>query len=207
MNESASTSKAIDRPPANARPAGLADLGCTSCATGGGVDRLGIGARQSEDHRAEGAVPGAGRPRASRRARPGPGDRVEHTASASRAAKRAAARIGPTVCELDGPMPMENRSKTLTATRPLGLGATSTLGGSADGSGVSGAPRDRERDRATDHRRPAQEAEDEQPPPAAMLRLASLLQHLGQLRHHLLDRLGLLGEFVLHERVLRGPGA
>ena len=30
-----------------------------------------------------------------------------------------AARIGPTVCELDGPIPMLNRSKTLTLTKPL----------------------------------------------------------------------------------------
>jgi hypothetical protein len=29
--------------------------------------------------------------------------------------KRAAARIGPTVWELDGPMPIENRSNTLIA--------------------------------------------------------------------------------------------
>ncbi|GID13809.1 hypothetical protein Aru02nite_46980 [Actinocatenispora rupis] len=33
-------------------------------------------------------------------------------------AKRAAARIGPTVCELDGPIPMENRSKTLITDIP-----------------------------------------------------------------------------------------
>ena len=33
---------------------------------------------------------------------------------------RAAARIGPTVWELDGPIPIENRSKTETAiTHPL----------------------------------------------------------------------------------------
>ncbi|GAA4609067.1 hypothetical protein GCM10023107_89790 [Actinoplanes octamycinicus] len=32
-----------------------------------------------------------------------------------------AARIGPTVCELDGPIPIENRSKTETAmTPPIG---------------------------------------------------------------------------------------
>jgi len=35
--------------------------------------------------------------------------------SSQRVAKRAAARIGPTVCEDDGPMPILNRSKTLTA--------------------------------------------------------------------------------------------
>jgi len=33
----------------------------------------------------------------------------------SSSAKAAAARMGPTVCELDGPIPMENRSKTPTA--------------------------------------------------------------------------------------------
>ena len=35
--------------------------------------------------------------------------------SRSRSAKSAAARMGPTVCELDGPMPIEKRSKTLSA--------------------------------------------------------------------------------------------
>src|SRR5690606_38921243 len=34
----------------------------------------------------------------------------------SRSTKLLAARIGPTVCELDGPMPTLNRSKTLSAT-------------------------------------------------------------------------------------------
>ncbi len=34
-------------------------------------------------------------------------------------AKRSAARIGPTVCELEGPMPILNRSKTLMATGSL----------------------------------------------------------------------------------------
>ena len=33
----------------------------------------------------------------------------------SSSAKTAAARMGPTVCELDGPIPMEKRSKTPTA--------------------------------------------------------------------------------------------
>src|SRR6476646_8211838 len=35
--------------------------------------------------------------------------------TSQRSQKRAAARIGPTVCEDDGPMPILNRSKTLTA--------------------------------------------------------------------------------------------
>ncbi|MDQ1013029.1 hypothetical protein QFZ82_007514 [Streptomyces sp. V4I23] len=39
----------------------------------------------------------------------------------SRTANIRAARIGPTVCELEGPMPMENRSKTLIAT-PYSVG-------------------------------------------------------------------------------------
>ena len=33
----------------------------------------------------------------------------------SSSANTAAARIGPTVCELEGPIPMEKRSKTPTA--------------------------------------------------------------------------------------------
>ncbi|CAM5693843.1 hypothetical protein SALBM217S_02647 [Streptomyces griseoloalbus] len=37
----------------------------------------------------------------------------------SRRANIRAARIGPTVCELDGPMPIENRSKTEMATGGL----------------------------------------------------------------------------------------
>src|SRR5262249_20589051 len=39
-----------------------------------------------------------------------------------RTANSRAARIGPTVCELDGPMPILKRSKTLTATRHLRSG-------------------------------------------------------------------------------------
>ncbi|GGS59440.1 hypothetical protein GCM10010238_55760 [Streptomyces griseoviridis] len=60
----------------------------------------------------------------------------------SRRAKMRAARIGPTVCELDGPMPIENRSKTEMATEDSskrgwcgeGRGAPSAGGG-------PGAPR------------------------------------------------------------------
>ena len=59
----------------------------------------------------------------------------------SRRRNRPAARIGPTVCELDGPMPIENRSNTETAmtlqlSRAHGLGVTSTLGGSGERSGL-----------------------------------------------------------------------
>lgn len=41
---------------------------------------------------------------------------VSRPVAPSSATNRAAARIGPTVCELDGPMPTENRSKTLIVT-------------------------------------------------------------------------------------------
>ena len=44
---------------------------------------------------------------------------VSRSDSASATANRFAARIGPTVCELDGPIPMLNRSKTLTVTGPV----------------------------------------------------------------------------------------
>ncbi|MNH24645.1 hypothetical protein D3C79_845940 [compost metagenome] len=39
--------------------------------------------------------------------------RASRPSRRSPSAKRAAARIGPTVCELEGPMPILNRSKTL----------------------------------------------------------------------------------------------
>jgi hypothetical protein len=42
--------------------------------------------------------------------------RPSSPSSTSDWAKRWAARIGPTVCELDGPMPMLKRSKMLTVT-------------------------------------------------------------------------------------------
>ena len=40
---------------------------------------------------------------------------VQLAGALSSSANTAAARIGPTVCELEGPMPMEKRSKTPTA--------------------------------------------------------------------------------------------
>src|SRR4051794_25637586 len=43
--------------------------------------------------------------------------------SRRRTANWRAARIGPTVCELDGPMPILNRSKTLNATRHCSPGS------------------------------------------------------------------------------------
>ena len=88
--------------------------------TGGrGVDGLRALTEQAEDDRAVAAVPVAGGARASRTARPAPGPpSVDSPSSASPSAKVRAARIGPTVCDDDGPMPIENRSNTLMATRP-----------------------------------------------------------------------------------------
>ena len=113
--------------------------------------------------------------------------------------KRAAARIGPTVCELDGPMPIENRSKTLTATRArYGLGATSTLGGSADGSGCI------ERRTMLNATAPPTAVASPRAPNThsrrwrAMRSAARLLQGGGKVGDHLLDRRGLLGEFLAH---------
>src|SRR5699024_4318147 len=51
-------------------------------------------------------------------------------------ANRRAARIGPTVCELDGPIPILNNSKTLTAMpRLLGCCANAGLVGSCRAGG------------------------------------------------------------------------
>ena len=51
----------------------------------------------------------------------------------SRVAKWCAARIGPTVCELDGPMPILNRSNVLTATGDLGCDGVGCRGRIARG--------------------------------------------------------------------------
>ena len=57
--------------------------------------------------------PGAGRAERAVELDAQGGDPTEDVRSSSSSAKRFAARIGPTVCELDGPIPIENRSKTL----------------------------------------------------------------------------------------------
>jgi hypothetical protein len=44
-----------------------------------------------------------------------PGYRGEQVVAVQAAANMLAARMGPTVCKLDGPVAIENRSKTLTA--------------------------------------------------------------------------------------------
>jgi hypothetical protein len=48
-----------------------------------------------------------------------PATRSTTPSSASEAANMPAARIGPTVCELDGPMPTLKRSKALIVTSDL----------------------------------------------------------------------------------------
>ena len=79
--------------------------------------RVGLVARQAEQHRLVAAVARGRSRRASRTARTARARRrVEHARRRAAArANSAAARIGPTVCELDGPMPILNRSKTETA--------------------------------------------------------------------------------------------
>ncbi|MCY1446196.1 hypothetical protein D9M71_627480 [compost metagenome] len=68
--------------------------------------------------------------------------RASRPSRRSPSAKRAAARIGPTVCELEGPMPILNRSKTLSDMvtscqgfwadgEPCGSGFTRECGGKA----------------------------------------------------------------------------
>ena len=86
------------------------------------VDRVGLVAGEPEQHRLVAAVALAGGAERAvqlactraRRRRAGP-----RAAAAARTAR--AARIGPTVCELDGPMPILKRSKTLTAIRSSAL--------------------------------------------------------------------------------------
>ena len=81
-----------------------------------GLGRLALAGRGSPPGRCRGR--GRWR-RASRTARPAPAARWSSTPSSSKpVAKVRAARIGPTVCELDGPMPIVNRSNTLMATPP-----------------------------------------------------------------------------------------
>ena len=72
---------------------------------------------EAEQHRRQRAVAAAGRRERPVQLHPDIGNPDEHTHAASRSAtKSAAARIGPTVCELDGPMPTLKSSKTLMVT-------------------------------------------------------------------------------------------
>ena len=85
---------------------------------GGDVDGLGTLAEQAEDHRAVAAVPVPGGAQRAEQLDPHPGDRPSRPSSSRPWANVRAARIGPTVCDEDGPMPIENRSNTEIATHP-----------------------------------------------------------------------------------------
>ena len=100
--------RAVERQVATGRPA--APRG----AHGIRVHRLGREALQPRDHGVGGAVPDAGRTeRAVQRAGDSP-TRSSRPSSRRRVAKSRAARMGPTVWELEGPTPMENSSNAET---------------------------------------------------------------------------------------------
>ena len=81
-----------------------------------GQDQLRVEALQAEQDRRHGAVAVPGGGERAVQVHPQRRHPVQHRRSAlSSSANTAAARIGPTVCELDGPIPMEKRSKTPTA--------------------------------------------------------------------------------------------
>ena len=81
-----------------------------------GQDLLGVEALQAEQDRGHGAVPVPGGGEGAVQVHPQRRHLLQLCRGVlSSSAKTAAARIGPTVCELDGPIPMEKRSKTPTA--------------------------------------------------------------------------------------------
>ena len=78
-----------------------------------GVDGLRPVALEPEDDGVRRAVADPGGAERAVELHAHPRDPGSAPRSSSRATNRFAARIGPTVCELDGPIPMEKRSKTL----------------------------------------------------------------------------------------------
>ena len=87
---------------------------------GDGIDvhAVGLVARETQQDGLVAAVALARGARAIRTASPrSRATRSSSPRSRSRSANCRAARIGPTVCELEGPMPILNRSKTLNAMR------------------------------------------------------------------------------------------
>ena len=78
-----------------------------------GVDRARILAGQAEQHRTVAAVPVPGRAERAEQFGPHRARAASSPLSRKPNANSRAAFIGPTVCELDGPMPILNRSKTL----------------------------------------------------------------------------------------------
>ena len=97
------------------QPAGGAHL--RQARVGGpGVGGLGCLALEAEHHGLDRAVPVAGGAERAEQLGPHPAHLLEQAGGAQApAAKVCAARIGPTVCELEGPMPTEKRSNALMA--------------------------------------------------------------------------------------------
>ena len=92
------------------------------------VHRLQVLPHQPEQHRAVGGMAAPGeREQAVERCASMRATDSSRPASASARTKRGT-RIGPTVCELDGPIPTLNRSKTLT-----GMGCAYASGENAAG--------------------------------------------------------------------------
>ena len=88
-----------------------------------GVRGRGVLALQPEHDRLGRAVPVAGGAERAEQLGPHPRDAASRPASPSRSTKVLAARIGPTVCEEEGPMPTEYRSNARQRHQP----ASSTI--------------------------------------------------------------------------------
>ena len=104
---------------ARARACRAARMDSTRGSAAAGSTRSGSFALQPQDDRLDAAVPVPGRAERAEQLAADPGDagRAGPRRAAGRA-KEQAARIGPTVCELDGPIPTLNRSKALMVIRP-----------------------------------------------------------------------------------------
>jgi hypothetical protein len=98
---------------------------------GVGVDGFRILAFEAEEYRLAAAVAVTGGAERSEEFCPDRGGRGSMPSSCSPVTKRRAAFMGPTVWELDGPMPTLNRSKTLIATPVPSCGVLSMAQGVA----------------------------------------------------------------------------
>src|SRR5262245_23609671 len=117
--------------------------------------------------------------------------------------------MGPTVCELDGPMPMENRSKTDTAMAnpysKLGFRSNVDAGWERRRLGLHRAAHDGERHCSPGQHHPGHSGEHQRPTPA--LGLARVGDDLRQVRKNLLCRSEFLRDGVLRVAELLGEPA
>ena len=84
---------------------------------GGGVHGFRVQALEAQHHGLVGAVAPAGGAERAEQFGLHPGGGAQLPVALEPVGERFAARIGPTVCDDDGPMPTENRSRTLSAIR------------------------------------------------------------------------------------------